>query len=511
MANPVHETGIKPNILVVSDLHLGEELMPGISDDRRRAVEMAETAFLEFMRHHQRFRVGGRPWRLVINGDLFDFMSIQVGLSEGIAVRTPDERRLGAGRRPDAAVARMRILGNRYRAVLTQMMRFAGAGHTIDIVAGNHDLEIAWPAVWAEFERSLRIASPAGVDADAALQRFTLRRWYIYEPGVVWIEHGHQYDEACSFEYGLAPADPRTGELVLNVDYAALRHMGTAAPDIDTHGTEEWTFGGFMRYALSDGVFRFGRYFASYTRFVASLWRSRQVHRSVRVRQVRAAEHNRAMNALCAETGVSRDALDHVDALARAPMTKSARRLMRMLRIDRWLICSGVALLALAGLLLLPLWAGVIVAIAAVLAGYRATTLIGPAPAVQAAMPHIPGRIRQVIDAPVVVFGHTHEPLNLPLADGGVYLNSGTWLPAVRPGLTRSFTHVAIMRDESGAAHAQLRQWKDGQSKPFVERDPTPVPAPLSTAPARRPAPTSEPPPVPTPARSRGSGRIRAA
>src|SRR5256885_8870546 len=82
------------NILVVSDLHFGEELLPGASAERRHAVELAQTAFREFLRHHTVRRLNGRAWRLVIAGDLFDFMSIVLS---GPA-KTSDERKFGLHR-----------------------------------------------------------------------------------------------------------------------------------------------------------------------------------------------------------------------------------------------------------------------------------------------------------------------------------------------------------------------------------------------------------------------------
>jgi hypothetical protein len=66
------------NILVVSDLHFGEELLPGASTERKRAIELGATAFREFLRYHAVRRRDGRPWRLVIAGDLFDFMSVMI-------------------------------------------------------------------------------------------------------------------------------------------------------------------------------------------------------------------------------------------------------------------------------------------------------------------------------------------------------------------------------------------------------------------------------------------------
>ena len=65
------------------------------------------------------------------------------------------------------------------------------------------------------------------------------------------------------------------------------------------------------------------------------------------------------------------------------------------------------------------------------------------------------------------MFGHTHDPRWQPLRGGGVYINSGTWLPATRPGLRRSFTHVLIQPRAGLLPLVELRQWRDGTSQPF--------------------------------------------
>ena len=77
-----------------------------------------------------------------------------------------------------------------------------------------------------------------------------------------------------------------------------------------------------------------------------------------------------------------------------------------------------------------------------------------------------PLRLR-LVDAPIVVFGHTHDPRWQPLRGGGVYVNSGTWLPATRPGLRRSFTFVLIQPAASGPPSVELRQWREGVSQAF--------------------------------------------
>jgi hypothetical protein len=80
----------------------------------------------------------------------------------------------------------------------------------------------------------------------------------------------------------------------------------------------------------------------------------------------------------------------------------------------------------------------------------------------------VPQRLRKLVDAPVVVFGHTHDPRWQRLRGGGVYVNSGTWLPATKPGLRRSFTHVLISPSHAaGAPSIELRQWRDGMPQAF--------------------------------------------
>jgi len=85
----------------------------------------------------------------------------------------------------------------------------------------------------------------------------------------------------------------------------------------------------------------------------------------------------------------------------------------------------------------------------------------------QLPMRAVPMRIKKLVDAPVVVFGHTHDPRWQPLRSGGLYVNTGTWLPATRPGLRRSFTHVLIQPRAGVLPLVELRQWRDGVSTPF--------------------------------------------
>jgi UDP-2,3-diacylglucosamine pyrophosphatase LpxH len=452
------------NILIVSDLHFGEELLPGASAERCRAVAVGAQAFREFLRYHAVRRHGGRPWRLVIAGDLFDFMSVMVPGSPEMPARTADERRLGLGRGTFPGVRRLADICVNHRALLADMVAFAAAGHRIDIIVGNHDVELLEPEVVAELARQLKAA---GGD-DRSIARIRVVPWFIYEPGVVWIEHGHVYDEGCSFEFNLAPTDPKDGRLVYNADYAAIRYLGMASPEIDPHGIEEWSFGGYLRYAWGQGVRSFARLFVAYLQFVIALLAAGLTHRSVKRSHARRRVHRERLEREAAAGGITVATAEAIDRLSRAPLTVSWRRLARLLVLDKWGVVVGAAVTSLVLLVMLPLkWGLAATALAIVLASVIQRALGKHMVTSQLPMRSIPQRLRKLVDAPIVVFGHTHDPRWQPLRSGGLYINSGTWLPANRPGLRRSFTHVLIQPRPGAQPAVELRQWRDGMSEPF--------------------------------------------
>ncbi len=160
------------NLLVVSDLHFGEELLPGAASERCEAVALGAEAFCAFLRYQTVRRVGGRPWRLVIAGDLFDFMSVVIPGSVDLPAMTADERRHGIGRGTEAGVRRMAAILALHQPLLVSLVKFAAAGHEVDIIVGNHDVELLEPEVVSELQRHLRAA---GAD-DKLLARIRHRR-----------------------------------------------------------------------------------------------------------------------------------------------------------------------------------------------------------------------------------------------------------------------------------------------------------------------------------------------
>ncbi len=462
------------NILVVSDLHFGEELLPGATTERRTAVELGGRAFREFLQYHAQRRLGGRPWRLVIAGDLFDFMSVVVLPSATLRARNKDERRYGLDRTAETGVIRLQRICESQSELMAELVRFTAAGNYIDIIVGNHDVELLAPEVVTELARQLRIAGSANAGSlrfgvlDAAITRVRVVPWFVYVKGVAWIEHGHVYDEGCSFQYNLCPIDPTTKRIIANADYSATRYLAMTVPELDPHGIEEWSFWGFMRYGWELGAVSFGRLWAGYARFMWALVRARGEHGSFKRSEARRRVHLERLREAAAEGGISTETAVSIDHLARTPMTIGWRRLVRMLMLDRFGIALGLIVSLVILFLALPVFWALIGAGVAAAGAVGAHVWLGQHLVLsQLPMRAIPVRLRRLVDAPVIVFGHTHDPRWQVLRSGGLYVNSGTWLPALRPGLRRSFTHVRIQPRDNAMPLVELRQWRDGTSQPF--------------------------------------------
>src|SRR5258705_9759597 len=71
-----HEAGA--NLLVLSDLHIGQD-MNGLSRFRAlRQIARLDHELCAFLEYYATHPSDGRPWRLVLAGDIIDFMQVNL-------------------------------------------------------------------------------------------------------------------------------------------------------------------------------------------------------------------------------------------------------------------------------------------------------------------------------------------------------------------------------------------------------------------------------------------------
>ncbi|SFP13001.1 hypothetical protein SAMN05660464_2149 [Geodermatophilus dictyosporus] len=186
-------------IAVLADLHLAcGEHDPFTEDDR-----LARTI------RHLVSGAGGVPLRLVLLGDTFDFPAVSLP-GRGASPAT----------RPSEAVRKLDRIMAAHAPVFAALRDLLAAGHRIDFVAGNHDMELSMPAV----QRSLRQALPGTLD---------VHPWMLHLPGVLYAEHGQQHHDLNRFP-GLLVDHPDDGDRPLRVPPGsyldALVHLRRRAP-----------------------------------------------------------------------------------------------------------------------------------------------------------------------------------------------------------------------------------------------------------------------------------------
>jgi UDP-2,3-diacylglucosamine pyrophosphatase LpxH len=199
-----------PDLLIVSDLHLSEGWDSQTERIDRKEDFFADDAFSRFLGY---FRAkakdeGEKKLRLVFAGDLFDFLQVTtVPCSGSGLVRDPKrETRYGLGTLPEQTVWKLnqRIVPGHWQ-FFEAVREFVAAGHEIVIIPGNHDIELTEHDVQAALKAEL--VKGRGEEGQG-FGTVTVLPWFYYEPGLIFVAHGHQYDSLNSFNYFLYPRRP---------------------------------------------------------------------------------------------------------------------------------------------------------------------------------------------------------------------------------------------------------------------------------------------------------------
>lgn len=495
------------DIVVVSDFHLGR----GKNRHTGRFHELEAFFYDEDFRSFCQWLVDdahkrNAKIRLIINGDAFDLLRIDR------PPQTPEatfvERQFGPFLTPDRAARDMADVLDGHPGFVDGLGRLLTAGHEVVMLPGNHDLEIQWAPVRRQIERAIfdrireRVASEREV-SDAE-ERLRFPPWFWYEPGRVWIEHGCQYDPENAFTYLLrgelaeAPRDVHEAEYDMPLGNFFQRYLfnGFGAITFIVPSTRA-----HMRYAkwlLGNTPHLITRVILSHMRFWPQVMR-RIAQSSKKVREVYRQAHERALDELAhSETaGALGDKLRQIDALKE----KGASAVEAVSTLTRQGLRVLLIIVVLAGLTF-GLWFAGFHAIAQLKGGFMIKALLfmtldfaflvaaifgigwalfrtpreSSSPLRRAAQ-----KIVDILDVPVVSFGHTHDEVlwRLRRPNGGPawYYNTGTWLAVfthdvLMPRERVQFTFLRIHEYE-----AELLYWSPGRgtSAPVIlldERNP---------------------------------------
>lgn len=451
------------SLIVLSDVHLGADLVsyapPGATPPRTREVDDDLVRLLDHYRCAPPPR--GR-WRLVIAGDLIDFIGMALPPDGPLRTEpTPEERLHGLGSAADHAALKMRAVAERHRDVFATLARFVAAGHALTIIHGNHDLELHWEEVRRELLETLatHASTLEGYDRDAFLARIDFSPWFFHQEGVVYIEHGHQYDAFCSTDHLLAPLSPvdprRTARSFADV---LLRFVVRQTDRVSEHGHEALGVVQYVALAGQLGLRGGLALFVRYLRALRELFRLRHEYLTGATAALR-LQHEEGMARLAEARRVSLARLRSLCELHVPPITRTIPGILASLLVDR-LALAAACMTALLGIALTSLWqmhaAWTALAVPVVwLFVHRYLARRRPIEAAVELAARAP-LLARLFEAPLVVMGHTHVPERTDLGHA-TYINLGSWAesegdsPAPR-------AHLVIHPADEGPI-AELLRW----------------------------------------------------
>jgi UDP-2,3-diacylglucosamine pyrophosphatase LpxH len=477
------------NILVISDIHLGEDILQEGPAKLSEYIRILNGKLGEFIRAHREPSADGRSWHLVINGDMFDFVKISLLPDEDEAVEmlsrplSPAERQRGLANNPENTAWKLNRILEIHRPVFKEMAGFLLAGNSVTFIEGNHDAEFYFSEVQDRMITFLcdlaeSFEGDAGAEqarAEQVASRVRFRTWFDASPGRYHIEHGNQYDEMCSVEYHLSPHDDaEEGTLATPLSHRAMPYFAEILGDFSTHAIDQWTFGQWMRFICSMGprmVWVLAKlYWVVCLELVFQAGGNRE-----KELQANREKHGLRLEELMKETPYGLETLRGLDRLRARPAEYSLWKMIHLFYVDRFLLVAGT-LVGLLGSALLwegpaAWWAAACVVVGAMLLHYGLGKI--RAPELIQTLRLAAARIADRTGARYVVFGHSHHPEMVNLGEefgvgrfgeGGFYLNSGSWVTReiLREG-GAGMTYVEIT-----AQGAALRQWRRSGEPPEV-------------------------------------------
>jgi len=216
------------NIVIVSDLHLSEGRDPRTKRFNRNEDFFFDANFDRFLSHlESETEHRNRNWRLIIAGDMVDFLQVTRVPDNSEFELRKSENDYGLGTSPEKTIWKMKIMMDGHWLFFRALGRFISRGNNCTIITGNHDIEWTVPEVRKAFREEMKNYLPKGTrNANKVVSsQIEFCPWFYYEPGLIWVEHGHQYDGMNSFDYFLFPYLPNSNEVMLPSGSFFVRYL----------------------------------------------------------------------------------------------------------------------------------------------------------------------------------------------------------------------------------------------------------------------------------------------
>jgi UDP-2,3-diacylglucosamine pyrophosphatase LpxH len=436
---------------------------------------------------------------LVLNGDIFDFLTVtpilDVPTCEEIELSVSNsEQRYGLNPTPEKSIYKFQIIQNGHPVFFSALARFVGAGYRVEILRGNHDLELFFPEIQEHLKNHLS-QFEGGPTREQANERVGFQQWFYMEPGRLFIEHGNQYEASNSIRYPLRPLLPPrkkgdSEELLLDYPLGSLfvRYFYNRVHRIDPYTPKVISFEQYLefirRYNFLD-LFRVAR--DHYPFFISALT-PETTSGSAKPSSEDNAKQEAEFQSL-QESTEPQDLYRQLNELKIVPMAATKLALFnemlkpifrRLIWVGATVIVSLYLWLSLFTLIQAPNLFENVFAKASLLFLFSVATLLAlfwggnqlgrklrrRKDLTVERCAERADRIARLTGVKMVLMGHTHVVDIQPVSDGkAMYANSGTWTTVENPWKNidpdaRKMTFLYVRGD-----NVQVSRWNDNAER----------------------------------------------
>jgi UDP-2,3-diacylglucosamine pyrophosphatase LpxH len=460
------------NYIMLSDVHLGSDIIPHQRPWAATSWLLVEheidARLVKWLEHYVRQRDQDRPWRLIIAGDFLDLAGVSIAVPQGLATPpTLEELQHGLGSAVDHVVHKVTAIAERHPSVFRALGRFVAAGNALVIVRGNHDIELYWREAQRALVDAIVRSEPVVLQPELR-ERVAVRPWFFAVDGLLYVEHGHEFDPMCSYGDPLASTcvrDPRRirwTPFSLLLRYVARPTRGLSSASYSYAGMNAY-IGLLMKLGLRGTVAIAGRYARASYRLLSECFLNTSSAARPRARAARGG-----LRRFAVRSGVNLERLERLRALYVPPAVHRFFFMMRSLYLDR-ILCGLSGALGFALSMSLLAYVGLT---SALTSGFTALVLVGYAVigsganrSPQATMMENAAHIAAIFSARWVVMGHTHEPVLKSVSESASYVNLGSWgeddPPDERVPRKQDIGTFLVVRKLANDFQAELMRWDE--------------------------------------------------
>ncbi len=481
------------DVVILSDLHLGPGRDPEGGRWSRLEDFFYDRELVSFLDHVRRGAAREeRPLRLILNGDVFDFLLVTEvpDPRDGVALDHPPrraERKFGLRPTEVASIWKLERIVEGHPTVFDALARLLSGGAELVILPGNHDPELFFEGVQGALVQVLteraREEHPE-LEPDVVEGRIRFEPWFWYEPGRLFVEHGHQYDESSMLSRLLHPLEPgrRQGapaEIDLPVSSHFVRYLHNTLKRRNPYTRNFISFDDYLRFLGSqDLLFTLPQAIRN-GRFLLRAVGERPLWASERIKAAHRRHHERLFE-VGRESGLD---VRRLAALWRVSSGRTKGRLVRKMVMPA-LRQLGVASAVL--FVTLYCWSLLFSVIQTVgwlaedpfgkagwLSLLAVLTFVAVAVVIRSvgrllrtrgdgtfdALDRYAAEVSRIVAVPHISMGHTHLADRRQLHGGGLFVNTGTWTTIHGPWdriQPRSLQFTFARLDREGF---HLRRW----------------------------------------------------